>query len=87
MKERKEMHTQLWFDIGGGPHFVGQQIQYLSPQEYTSGKYSAEPMHSNPKGIAPFSNNTNLPPPSLTNLNQGISGMNVVQYPPQQLLN
>jgi hypothetical protein len=36
---------------------------------------------ANAKNIAPFSNNTNLPHPSL---NAGIGGLNIVQYPPQQ---
>jgi hypothetical protein len=83
MKERKYSFvslTAIFSILGGGPHFVGQQIQYLSPQEYTSGKnMGSELMLANAKTVAPFSNNTNLPPPSL---NGGIGGLNIVQYPP-----
>lgn len=49
MKERKWkqetiMHLIILF-IGGGPHLVGQQLAFLSPQEYSMPSTKLFPEH------------------------------------------
>lgn len=51
MKERKCARTDPF--IGSAPHYVGQQLAFLSPQEYVPGKLSDHFKPTSLPGVSP----------------------------------